>query len=276
MKGALLVYSAILCVLSIWAFQNRLLYDCNRHHQALSPNVFGLPSPIQDPDKGFLHSGTLTLFPYPNATLDIYFFHGNGMRVRDAYWHLGHLYKLCKCNIYAIEPIHCTHPSFFGNSWYAVTRTNKMVLWYMLNHKHTNVLMGVSQGTAHVLNAYPYLYGSHRKAIDGIILENPYTSTLGMLKHYLGDRLGEFVIHGMFQCWNNDIGITYVYTDVPVLFLTSEQDEIVPPYMSRQLADKCPSRNQTHVVLEGALHGHAGAHPKYLPAIRDWLGQIQK
>jgi acetyl esterase/lipase len=84
--------------------------------------------------------------------------------------------------------------------------------------------------------------------IKKLILENPFTSI---------DNLFPFSWFIKTK-WDN---LEVVGSDdlPPTLILTSENDELVSPEMSKQ------------VILSGANHGDAGAHPDYLPAIEEFL-----
>jgi fermentation-respiration switch protein FrsA (DUF1100 family) len=115
--------------------------------------------------------------------------------------------------------------------------------------------MGVSLGTAHAA------FVTEDTHIHGIILENPFTSIPDIVPF-----LGMFV----FDTWNIENALSF--TSIPLLILTSEQDEIIPPYMSTTILNAYRGPKQ-QVILNGSLHGHAGAHPDYLPAVKAWLDE---
>lgn len=231
-----------LIIFSLFIFQNRIIYSCGNTPQLLSPVSFGLPIP---------EYSALTHFKRDNTELAIYYFHGNGINAENTWWHVGRLYSICNCSIFVVETINCISPSFFGNSIASTLYWLEKSIYPTLGRYKHNILFGVSLGTAHVSN----IYHRHEKHISGIILENPFTSI---------DELTYIPNFMIFNNWDN----RHFSTTIPLLILTSEKDEIVPPSMSKDL---CQQNNCTHVILPGALHGHAGAHPYHLPAISNFL-----
>lgn len=241
------------------SFQNRLMYNCGNTPQTLPARAFGLPDAM---DVG---AGSLQAFWRNESDTVIYYFHGNGLRVENEYWRIAQLYVACNCTVMAVETPTCLAPTFFGNSWlYIVRSLNNTMFYSMPAHRNKRVfLLGASLGAAHALTAYASLRSRNQHLIAGIMLENPFTSVAA-----LATPLPSFFI---FNRWDNRAEIEAVPRDVPVLFLISERDEIVPPNMSLELFKACQALRKTRVILSGALHGHAASHPDYLPAIKEFL-----
>jgi len=129
--------------------------------------------------------------------------------------------------------------------------------------------MGASLGTAFAILPYPYTWVDISSKISGVILENPFTSIAAVIS----PRYEAYIQKILFNpLWNNLDIMMYFRTITPVLFLTSERDEIVPPSMSTTLYNAWnDAAKKTHVVLSGSLHGHASSHPDYLPAVVRFL-----
>jgi fermentation-respiration switch protein FrsA (DUF1100 family) len=125
--------------------------------------------------------------------------------------------------------------------------------------------MGVSLGTAYALNVFDYVQSSK---IQSVILENPFTSVPELAPWPFSWFL--------FKQWNNMDLVKRIGGEQSLLILTSEKDEIVPPDMSHYLYHAAPTESKEHVLLDGALHGHAGAHPEYLSSIQKFLNKWKK
>jgi len=227
------------------ANQRRLIYGvCTRPRHHLPSTAFNLP-PLQ-------RDGDVYRFvnPKPHRQM-LHFFHGNGACVEDCYWHLGRIYSVCNCSITAYAYLK-------GDSEY---ETIKRVDMFLLNSNSSfdHIVMGVSLGTiiASQVNLMRGIFNSHKT-----ILENPFTSLYDMVPWPLGYLL--------FDTWNNTHSLDWWPPTGKMLILASEKDEIVPSYMPRTLAKLFPS-DTTYVLLDGANHGDAGAHPKYLDTIKQFL-----
>ena len=230
-----------LSFLILYTFQDGIIYTCGSVKQMYHPSVFGLPE-IQ-------YMNPTIFFEKLNANRTIYYFHGNGISAENTFWHVGRLYQICNCSIYIMDPIYCRKPKWVGYSQNTIINNFWKEVRYHIHLSHENIFMGVSLGTAHVLHIYWYL------GIKKIILENPFTSI---------DDLVPLPSWCIQTKWNN---LDVVGIPPSTLILTSEKDEIVPPEMSKRLLNE----NTKQVILSGANHGDAGAHPDYLPAIEAFL-----
>jgi len=258
----------VIMVIFVGVFQNRIFYNCRNTEQLYPPSAFGLPEPDKNVAKGFLYDGHLQVFWKANATTHLYYFHGNGVSIEHIYWQIGQIYSICNCSIFAVENKDCYSSSWFGHFWTSKVNSDRLLLWYTLEPSKRNILMGTSLGTANLLSAYAYQEPRHRKLIHKIILENPFTDTPSIVNHHLGFSFPSSLI---FIHWNLQNSVTYINRNTSVLFITSENDEIVPPYMSTELYDLCRSRDKKQVILNGSSHGDACSHPDYLPAIVEFL-----
>jgi hypothetical protein len=255
-----LILTVHVLLLLLYIFQNRIIYHCGGNGSASLPtSAYGLPAAEEVP----ILNGRLITFERPGTERVIYYFHGNGLRVASDYWRIGQLYAICNCSVKAVEYPDCLNPGWFGHSEAENIAFAEEVLLTTLERAKKNYLLGASLGTAYVMAIYP---NSWCGIINGVILENPFTSVVDVIQH-----VPQWLL---FNHWNNSARISWMNRGVPVLFLTSGSDEIVPPHMSTTLFeawDAQPKGLKTQVILPGALHGHAASHPAYLPAIAKFL-----
>jgi pimeloyl-ACP methyl ester carboxylesterase len=244
-----------LSLLLLYIFQDDIIYTCGSTRQTHPPFAFGLPE-IQ-------YMNPTIFFERLNANRTIYYFHGNGVSAENTFWHVGRLYQICNCSIYVMEPINCRKPSWFGYSQRIIGYELWREVKYHLSRDHENIFMGVSLGTAHALYVFRYLGLYDQKSVVKIILENPFTMIQDLFRF-------KIPLWFLSTNWDNvdmlDDGFFWPH----VLFLTSGEDEIVPPSMSKRLLSLIKPKAK-QVILSGANHGDAGAHHDYLPAIEKIL-----
>jgi pimeloyl-ACP methyl ester carboxylesterase len=236
--------------------QRTFIYRCGDTLLPYGPESFGLPTPsfrYQSPHYMY--------FARDGASRTVIFVAGNGASVQNSYWHLGRLYGVCNCNIIAIEK-GCVSQTEMVN------RVRDNMARFLLDPErridlHPYYLMGVSLGSAVMMQVYGAMSLGERRRIAGIILDNPFTTLHEVINHHLHKYLLYVPSWLVLDKWDNRA----VVLDKPVLFLTAEKDEIVPPRMSLELMQQDNfTNNFKQVVLSGSLHGHAAAHPDYLPA----------
>ena len=90
---------------------------------------------------------------------------------------------------------------------------------------------------------------------DKIILEGAFTSFKDCVKHIAPCKLGYLFACACKAEWRSIDIIDQVKE--PILFITGDNDKIVPSWMSRQM--QCAATNSKYTqlyVLEGSKHGH--------------------
>ena len=236
-------------------FPNKILYGCGRVKQVLPSMAFNLPPPQYDAN------GMLTTFRNHHSNIFVWYFHGNGVKAENTWWHMGRLFGICNCTIRVVEYPMCDETTLVVGASLedAIDRTIYLFINH-LNKQGQNFVLATSLGTNIFLRSYKKMWKKDKDAIHGIILENPLTDVYEILWYHL-----KFPFANPFSAPELPI------LDKPVLILTSEADEIVPTYMSTQIFYMAPAWCRKQVVLHGALHGHAGAHPDYLPAIEEFI-----
>lgn len=246
----------ILPLITFYIFQDRIIYTCGNQPQVYPSSAFGLPE------------NDLGNFRRPGTNRTIYYFHGNGVSIENTFWHVGRLFKICNCSIHVIEPVYCRHIPWVGYSGNYIISRFCFEVRYHVSETQENILYGVSLGTTHALHVFnEFSWGTRRKfEFQKIILENPFTSISDLAPFYVP----EWFIQ---TNWNNVAVINNIKKEkLPsVLILTSERDEIVPPEMSQRLGALLGTKP---IILSGANHGDAGAHPDYLPAVEKFLSFI--
>ena len=233
------------CAVAIVCLQRSIMYHGSDLFPIHRPQIFNLPTPV-DFENGLL-------FVFPRAQTTVVHFHGKGTTIQGSFWHYGRLYNELHANVAGIE--YCG----YGTHTCGESPSMKTILHYAkrslddlkLPALQRVVWLGASLGTS-VATLLEY-----EKHVDGLILENPFTS--------VADLLWPIPSWAILDNWSVRINGTLVRT----LFLTSERDEIVPPAMSKTLANDAPF--STQVILTGCNHGDAPAHPDYLPAIKTFL-----
>ncbi len=240
MRG-LLIFILPCC---LWWFQRTLLYQTwlvEEHN--LPPSAFNLP-------KGnSFHS--FTRFYKPDANCTIYFYHGTGHSVTSSLWHISRLYHATSCAIMA-----CEYPGYGEFAHLETTQQNILDMCKPLEREGRSekklYALGSSLGAAVVLHLAEHF--------DAIILENPFTSLselTWMPNVLLFDQWDSLIMARRGTC--------------PALVLISEKDKLVPPLMGVRIKKAMRNSSSEGFFLEGASHGHAAAHPDYLPRIAQFL-----
>jgi hypothetical protein len=69
-------------VFAVYLFQNHILYGCGHVKQVLPSMSFDLPPPI------YSFQGAKTTFYNDGSDKDLYYFHGNGIKAENTWWHM--------------------------------------------------------------------------------------------------------------------------------------------------------------------------------------------
>jgi hypothetical protein len=219
----------------------------------------------------------VTAFERANATRVIFHLHGNGATVESSYWNYDRLYAVTNATVVGVEYIgygHLKPP----HSWWTVANEADIVeqaahsihSWIQSRRRMRIILMGASLGTGvaiQVARALP-------DQLEALILENAFTSVPDLL----GVRWPLSTL--IFDHWDSAEHIKHIggnTTSTSILYLVSESDGIVPPYMTTELVRATSSLGLPMVytkLLPRCSHGDAPAHPDYLPTIVDFLNKL--
>ncbi|EXJ96249.1 hypothetical protein A1O1_01375 [Capronia coronata CBS 617.96] len=142
---------------------------------------------------------------------------------------------------------------------------------YVRNHEElrkTNiVLYGQSLGGAVAVK----LLEANEQAGDiaGVILENTFLSMRKLIPTVMPPA--KYLAALCHQQWNSEETLAKVKDkDIPILFLSGLQDEIVPPSMMKALYDQCPTQKVWKEFPAGD-HNSTVAEPGYFDAIWEFL-----
>lgn len=108
--------------------------------------------------------------------------------------------------------------------------------------------------------------------IAGVILENTFTSIRKLIPFIMpAARYISLLCH---QRWPSDETIqTIPANGPPILFLSGQKDEIVPPIMMRTLYDVCKIRRKTWKAFRNGDHNSSVSEPGYFVAVMDFLAE---
>jgi len=104
----------------------------------------------------------------------------------------------------------------------------------------------------------------------GVILENTFSSI-----NQMQTKLFPLLSYYGFLCtngWSSMENIQHI--NIPVLFISGGNDELIAPEMMESLRDACKSRKQWKFFPNGT-HMETWKEPNYYPSIKEWLSEIR-
>jgi len=228
--------------------QRYVIYKAGIHaDHTYPPSAFGLPTPdIRYNKTAYVFKARIQP---PRATL--FYFHGTRMSVVHGYWQIGRTYKALEGRVDIIALSYLS--SWYKGQQSMLDVSERVVL---ANRKYPYIIMGSSLGSVVAIHMATRRRSDH--LLMGLIAENPLTSISDLLPRPL---------HSIVYLSSDNWATTLTNVTCPVLVITSERDEIVPPKMSTILLKGAANSKHTQVILRGANHGDATSHPDYLPAI---------
>lgn len=203
-------------------------------------------------------------------TPTLLYFHGNAGNISHRLHTVKDLYKHCRCNILLLS--YRGYGQSEGNpTEQGLIYDSEAALNFVYERKDINhdkiYLFGRSLGGAVALR----LVTLHPNRIKGLILENTFTSISDMIDIVL-PYLKYFKFLNRNQ-WRNIDRIRELKSQLPILFLSGMQDELVPPSMMQRLIDVCSSQNKVVVRFENGTHNDTWMCPGYYKSIAKFLYQ---
>lgn len=132
------------------------------------------------------------------------------------------------------------------------------------DEKSRIALFGVSMGaTAVTLAATEEL----PKNVRFVIADSCYTSMDSLIKEYVKTqtKLSSLVTEALIELFaEKQLGMSFDDADtiailgdieLPIMFINGENDEVVPPLLSKKLYENCDSYGVEEVIIEGGTHG---------------------
>lgn len=261
--------------------QNEIIYPRNlpagARTQVPDPKDFQIEDAeslqIPTPDNESLHAYLLRA---PNFALrknvTILMFHGNAGNV-------GHRLPIGKvlveslgCNVFMLEyrgyGLSTGIPDESGLAVDAQTALD--YIRQRAEFRDTKLLIyGQSLGGAVTIR----LVAENQKAGDiaGVILENTFTSIRKLIPTAFPPA--KYIARLCHQLWPSDETLPRITADIPILFLSGLEDEIVPAPMMKALYDICKVERKVWKTFPNGHHNDTVAEPGYFDTIWGFLVQ---
>ncbi|KXN68230.1 alpha/beta-hydrolase, partial [Conidiobolus coronatus NRRL 28638] len=217
---------------------------------------------------------------YKNSPIILIYFQGNGGNL----YHRLDLFKKLLSSQSSINRkiiITAVHYSGYGSSYGKATESNlkrdSVLIYQNIKSKYPNspiLIYGHSLGGAVAAFLVSKLALDEKPLPKGLILENTFTSILGMVYDLYPKWLPyRYVAHyTLWNKWNTDEAITHIPPSLPTTMIASVKDDIVPHHMMLKLHSLLPSSKL--FLLPQGLHNNAHLQPNYMNAVLSALQNI--
>jgi hypothetical protein len=223
-------------------------------------------------------------FVYPELNDVGYYWSWNPLHIISKLFSLLKIYYFQSTNE-TVHHIHFTELNVAGRE--DVTQLQHAIRNSKKQHPDKNiVLFGTSRGAANALVSIS-TYPGDKKDVALVILEAPFDTVPSVLK-YQWSFLSPVVIYLLKTFAKYDPNyitpleaIDSFPLDIPIVFVTSEVDKIVPSYLTQNLIDKIKERchpNVHHLSLENSGHssmslGNSDDQKRYVKFMHDIYDQ---
>lgn len=147
------------------------------------------------------------------------------------------------------------------------------ILEYAESHQQLKttslILYGRSLGGAVAI----YIGSKNHPLVKGIILENTFLSIRKTIPHVF--PFLKPAVRLCHQLWDSESRIKDIDTDVKMLFLSAELDEVVPPPHMDTLYKTSGERSKKFVLFQGAHHNDTTLYPGYWDVVSDFIETIE-
>jgi len=109
------------------------------------------------------------------------------------------------------------------------------------------------------------------KKLVGLVLENTFLSMRKLIPSIIPPA--KYLTLLCHQVWASDTFLPSI-TEVPILFLSGLQDEIVPPSHMRRLYEMCQSPTKIWKPLPGGDHNSSVVEEGYFESIEDFIANL--
>jgi len=263
----------------IYLVQDNLMYD-NRPFGIVDSQEQPQFNPVELPvEEVFINSEKKVVLhcwiAYPYGYHDSHFcptlilFPGNAGTVRERLQLIKHLVSSLEVNVLIISYRGYGNSTASSPSELGLKRDGVASIEYLLNNRQnisTSIfLFGRSLGGAVAIHVAKH----YQDKIKGVILENTFTDVPSILNSQF-----PYLTYFKFLCtntWNSCNEIKSI-SNTPVLFLSAQNDEIIPPKMMEILHKNCPSHSRAFKSFANANHltADTNAHD-YFPTIKTWI-----
>ncbi|CAG8980127.1 hypothetical protein HYALB_00013612 [Hymenoscyphus albidus] len=131
------------------------------------------------------------------------------------------------------------------------------------------VLFGQSLGGA--VSIQLAAKNQHDKKLIGLVLENTFLSMRKLIPFLIPPA--KYLTLLCHQLWASDTHLPLI-SELPILFLSGLQDEIVPPPHMRRLFEICQSPTKVFKALPGGDHNSSVVEEGYFEAIDDFVANL--
>jgi len=109
------------------------------------------------------------------------------------------------------------------------------------------------------------------KRLIGLVLENTFLSMRKLIPSIIPPA--KYLTLLCHQVWPSDTFLPSI-TEIPILFLSGLQDEIVPPSHMRKLYEICQTPTKIWKPLPAGNHNSSVAEEGYFEAVEDFVGGL--
>lgn len=134
---------------------------------------------------------------------------------------------------------------------------------------HDIVVFGQSLGGA--VSVQLVAKNQNDKRLVGLVLENTFLSMRKLIPHVIPPA--KYLTLLCHQVWPSDAFLPSI-TEVPILFLSGLQDEIVPPSHMRRLFEICQTPTKVWKPLPGGDHNSSVLEEGYFESIEDFISNL--
>ncbi|KAJ5066225.1 protein abhd13 [Anaeramoeba ignava] len=247
----------IVVYIAVHYFQSKFLYYPNTPPNSREifedPSFYPMPSKelwVTTSDNILLHC---VLFIKSKNSPTMIYFHGNAGNIGHRFPMIEHIFRHLDINFFLVEY------RGFGKSngtpsESGLKKDSRAALKFLsetdLLTCHQFFVFGRSLGGAIAIDLVANTE-KYKENIIALIVENTFTSVPEMAKHLLPfTKYFPFLVHIK---WNSEKSIQKI--EAPILFLSGQKDELIPPFMMRKLyLNAKNSRNPVFFSLENGTH----------------------
>ncbi|KAF4123467.1 uncharacterized protein GMORB2_6168 [Geosmithia morbida] len=211
---------------------------------------------------------------HANSSLTVLMFHGNAGNIGHRLPIARMLVNTVGCNVFMLEyrgyGSSTGEPDEAGLSVDAQTALDYLQT-RAETRSHRIVVYGQSLGGAVSIRLVARNQDPETSNIVGLVLENTFLSMRKLIPSVIPPA--KYVTLLCHQVWPSE-SVLPTIKNVPVLFISGLQDEIVPPSHMRQLYDLCVSPVKVWRPLPGGDHNSSVLEEGYFEAIAEFVADV--
>lgn len=219
-----------------------------------------------------------------SSKITIIYFHGNGSDVLVDYPFIENISTMLNYNVIYMDYRGYGNSGGYPNQKNIVRDTIQFLKEIAKNKYFPNskyFILGSSLGGAVVFHVLHEIMNNEN--IVGVIIQNTFTSTIDMIKHKLPLCSSELMKFFIVEKWEN-VNMIKNFNDriqnnniiIPLLFLSSSHDKMVPQKMMQDLYSKYNGKNKGIVFFDGDGHNSIFKNELYFKTIREFVNTTIK